>query len=65
MANSPWGIDMLYGIDIHTDSSVMTILNQYEVGGLEVLKDNEWLQVKPIPDTLIVNLGDMMQVRLN
>jgi isopenicillin N synthase-like dioxygenase len=56
MANSAWGID------VHTDSSVLTILNQYEVGGLEVLKDNQWLQVKPIPDELIVNLGDMMQV---
>ncbi|KAJ6302750.1 hypothetical protein OIU77_016773 [Salix suchowensis] len=26
-----------------------------------VLKDDNWLQVKPIPDTLIFNLGDMMQ----
>ena len=56
MANSAWGIE------VHTDSSVLTILNQYEVGGLEILKDDQWLQVKPISGTLIVNLGDMMQV---
>ncbi|KAE8056383.1 hypothetical protein FH972_013161 [Carpinus fangiana] len=59
MANSAWGID------VHTDSSLLTILNQYEVGGLEVLKDDQWLQVKPIPDELIVNLGDMMQAISN
>ncbi|KAE8056384.1 hypothetical protein FH972_013162 [Carpinus fangiana] len=59
MANSAWGIE------VHTDSSVLTILNQYEVGGLEILKDNQWLQVKPTSDTLIVNLGDMMQAISN
>ncbi|RXI04182.1 hypothetical protein DVH24_038456 [Malus domestica] len=50
-----------WGMDVHTDSSVLSILNQDEVGGLEVLKDNEWFSVNPIPNTLIVNLGDMMQ----
>lgn len=56
MANSAWGLD------VHTDSSVLSILNEYEVGGLEVLKDDEWLQVKSISNTFIANLGDMMQV---
>ena len=51
-----------WGMDVHTDSSVLSILNQDEVGGLEVLKDNHWCTVKPIPNTLVVNLGDMMQV---
>ncbi|XP_068311387.1 gibberellin 2-beta-dioxygenase 8-like [Pyrus communis] len=53
------------GMDVHTDSSVLSILNQDEVGGLEVLKDNEWFSVNPIPNTLIVNLGDMMQAISN
>ncbi|XP_024158798.1 gibberellin 2-beta-dioxygenase 6 [Rosa chinensis] len=50
-----------WGMDVHTDSSVLSILNQDEVGGLEVLKDNQWFTVKPIANTLVVNLGDMMQ----
>ncbi|XP_050368227.1 gibberellin 2-beta-dioxygenase 6-like [Argentina anserina] len=50
-----------WGMDVHTDSSVLSILNQDEVDGLEVLKDNQWFTVKPIPNTLVVNLGDMMQ----
>lgn len=45
----------------HTDSSTVSILNQDEVGGLQVLHDDVWLDVAPVPDTLIVNLGDMMQ----
>lgn len=48
-------------MDVHTDSSVLSILNQDEVGGLEVLKDDHWFTVKPVPNTLVVNLGDMMQ----
>lgn len=51
-----------WGMDVHTDSSVLSILNQDQVGGLEVLKEDQWFTVKPVSNTLIVNLGDMMQV---
>ncbi|BAT88337.1 hypothetical protein VIGAN_05180000 [Vigna angularis var. angularis] len=55
-----------WGMEAHTDSSVMSILNQGdEVGGLQLLKHHQWLNVKPIPDTLVVNLGDMMQAISN
>lgn len=54
--------DQMWGIGAHTDSSLFSIIHQDQVGGLQVYKDNEWLDVKPIQDTLIVNLGDMMQV---
>ncbi|KAG6427855.1 hypothetical protein SASPL_112102 [Salvia splendens] len=50
-----------WGIPDHTDSSVLSIIHQDQVGGLQVLKNNQWLDVGPIHDTLIVNLGDMMQ----
>ena len=51
-----------WGMDVHTDSSVLSILSPDRVGGLQVLKDDQWFTVKPISNTLIVNLGDMMQV---
>ncbi|XP_061374763.1 gibberellin 2-beta-dioxygenase 8-like [Gastrolobium bilobum] len=55
-----------WGMEAHTDSSVLSILNQDdEVSGLQVLKDDQWLTVKPISNTLIVNLGDMMQAISN
>ncbi|MED6193592.1 hypothetical protein PIB30_021068 [Stylosanthes scabra] len=54
--------DVGWGINEHTDSSVLSILSQDDhVSGLEVLKDNKWVTVKPIPNTLIINIGDMMQ----
>ncbi|KAK9280326.1 hypothetical protein L1049_014014 [Liquidambar formosana] len=53
--------DHAWGMDVHTDSSVISILNQDEVGGLQVFKDDKWFPVKPISNTLVVNLGDMMQ----
>jgi isopenicillin N synthase-like dioxygenase len=56
------------GMVPHTDSSVLSILNQDLVGGLQVLRrdgDGEgptrWCRVRPVEGTLVVNLGDMMQ----
>ncbi|XP_031111487.1 gibberellin 2-beta-dioxygenase 6-like isoform X2 [Ipomoea triloba] len=54
-ANRTWGID------VHTDSSLLSILHQDLVGGLQVYKDHQWIQVNPVPNTLIVNIGDMIQ----
>lgn len=52
-----------WGIDTHTDSSVLSIIHQDDVGGLQVYKDHQWIDVNPLPNTLIVNIGDMLQVR--
>ncbi|EOA13597.1 hypothetical protein CARUB_v10026663mg [Capsella rubella] len=49
------------GMEVHTDSSVISILKEDETGGLEVMKGEDWFCVKPVANTLIVNLGDMMQ----
>ncbi|KAH6817519.1 hypothetical protein C2S51_001122 [Perilla frutescens var. frutescens] len=54
-----------WGVSEHTDSSVLSIIHQDQVGGLQVFKNNQWLDVKPIHDSLIVNLGDMMQAMSN
>ncbi|MBA0719781.1 hypothetical protein Golax_007432 [Gossypium laxum] len=53
--------DEAWGMMEHTDSSVLSIVNQDQVGGLEFFKDNEWLLVNPISGTLVVNIGDMLQ----
>lgn len=51
-----------WGMDVHTDSSVISILNQDLVGGLQFYRHGHWHHAHPVPNTLIVNLGDMMQV---
>ncbi|XVF05307.1 hypothetical protein REPUB_Repub05bG0160900 [Reevesia pubescens] len=53
--------DEAWGMIAHTDSSVLSIVDQDQVGGLEIFKDNKWLLVNPIPNTLVVHIGDMMQ----
>ncbi|KAJ0266771.1 DIOX_N domain-containing protein [Hirschfeldia incana] len=49
------------GMEVHTDSTVISILKEDETGGLEIMKGEEWFRIKPVANTLIVNLGDMMQ----
>lgn len=55
-----------YGVQIHTDSGFLTILQDDEsVGGLEVMKKSgEFVAVDPWPNTLLVNLGDIGTVTM-
>ena len=46
----------------HTDFSGFTILRQDDApGGLEVQTRAGWIPVRPIPGTLVVNAGDLIQ----
>lgn len=57
--------DMVLGLKPHSDKSGITVLLQdQEVEGLQIFKNNEWSRVPTIPHALIVNLGDQMEVRL-
>ncbi|KAL2344863.1 hypothetical protein Fmac_006148 [Flemingia macrophylla] len=56
------------GLGRHTDAGALTVLAQDEVvGGLEVKRkaDQEWVRVKPTPNTYIINVGDIIQVWSN
>ncbi|KAL5562506.1 hypothetical protein UlMin_032253 [Ulmus minor] len=55
------------GIGRHKDSGALTVLAQDEVAGLEVKRktDGEWIRVKPIPNSYIINVGDIIQVWSN
>ncbi|XP_050365669.1 uncharacterized protein LOC126784231 [Argentina anserina] len=53
------------GLAPHTDTSIVTILRA-KTSGLQVFKDRVgWIQVKPEPDALIVNLGDFVRILSN
>ncbi|MEO0540865.1 MAG: 2-oxoglutarate and iron-dependent oxygenase domain-containing protein [Cyanobacteria bacterium P01_A01_bin.105] len=46
----------------HTDYGTMTLLWQDAVGGLEVqTRSGLWVAAPPIPDTVVVNVGDALQ----
>ncbi|KAK9063850.1 hypothetical protein SSX86_017722 [Deinandra increscens subsp. villosa] len=56
----------VFGLVPHTDSDFLTILHQDEhVGGLQLMKDSKWVAVKPNPDALVVNIGDLFQAWSN
>jgi isopenicillin N synthase-like dioxygenase len=45
----------------HTDIGAVTLLLQTDVGGLQVLnRDEDWINVPVLPDTFVVNLGDLL-----
>jgi len=50
------------GIGPHIDYGFLTILLQDKVGGLEIKNtNNKWFSVPIIPDTLLINIGHMIQ----
>ena len=53
--------DGLFGSAPHTDYGFITLLAQDEVGGLEVRnKAGEWIAAPSIPDTFVMNVGDIL-----
>lgn len=50
----------------HTDPGVVTLLLQDQTGGLQTQsRTGEWIDVDPIPGTVVVNLADSVQVWTN
>ena len=54
--------DKTLGVIPHSDLSILTILYQDEIGGLQVKQDGTWINILPCSDLLVVNVGDILQV---
>ncbi|KAI8972649.1 Shy11-oxygenase [Pilobolus umbonatus] len=55
-------LDHGLGVGPHKDRGFLTILLQDEIGGLQVQTlEGEWIDAKPIPNTFIVNIGEMFE----
>lgn len=47
---------------VHTDYEFFTLLYQTEAGLQTVDRQGQWLDVPPLPDTLVMNVGDMAEI---
>lgn len=52
-----------HGVGVHKDSGFLTLLLQDENPGLEAqANDNTWHPVDPVPGSLVVNTGELLQL---
>ncbi|XP_060674493.1 protein SRG1-like [Ziziphus jujuba] len=58
--------DKVVGLSPHSDIGTLTILMQEDhVNGLQIRHQGIWVPVNPIPNSLIVNIGDMIEIWSN
>lgn len=51
------------GLTHHEDGNCITLVFQDDTGGLQVRKDGEWIPVVPVEGAIVVNIGDVIQVK--
>ncbi|KAK4369380.1 hypothetical protein RND71_013172 [Anisodus tanguticus] len=58
--------DLIKGLRAHTDAGGIILLFQDDkVSGLQLLKDGNWIDVPPMRHSIVVNLGDQLEVITN
>lgn len=57
--------ELTYGTSKHTDSGFLTVVQQDQIGGLQVFHQDQWVDVPPVPGALIINIADLLQLITN
>ncbi|KAM7520812.1 hypothetical protein LguiB_019774 [Lonicera macranthoides] len=53
------------GLPPHSDHGLLTLLVQNGLDGLQVMHNGKWVPINPLPQSLIVNIGDHMEILSN
>jgi isopenicillin N synthase-like dioxygenase len=57
--------EKVLGFSPHSDGSFFTILTEVNsVNGLQIRRHGAWIPVKPNSKALLVNVGDLLEVRI-
>ncbi|CAI8590587.1 unnamed protein product [Vicia faba] len=58
--------ELIKGLRAHTDAGGIILLFQDDkVSGLQLLKDDQWVDVPPMRHSIVINLGDQLEVITN
>lgn len=57
--------ELTVGLPRHSDNDFLTVLLQDQIGGLQVLHQDHWVDVPPTPGALVLNIGDLLQLLSN
>ncbi|BFG20822.1 hypothetical protein CerSpe_070960 [Prunus speciosa] len=57
--------DRAMGLVPHTDSTLVSIIHQSKICGLQVQEGTGWFRVPPVPGAMVVNVGDLMHILSN
>ncbi|KJU81264.1 hypothetical protein N619_00025 [Ectopseudomonas oleovorans] len=58
--------ELIKGLRAHTDAGGIILLFQDDkVSGLQLLKDGQWIDVPPMHHSIVINLGDQLEVITN
>ncbi|GKE92656.1 1-aminocyclopropane-1-carboxylate oxidase homolog 1-like protein [Tanacetum coccineum] len=56
--------DPTMGIPKHTNVGFLIVVLQNDIGGLQMLHQDQWVYVPLTPDTLVINVRDLLQASL-
>nr|XP_043630546.1 1-aminocyclopropane-1-carboxylate oxidase homolog 1-like [Erigeron canadensis] len=57
--------ELAMGASKHSDFEFLTVLLQDDIGGLQILHQNQWIDVPPTRGALVINIGDLLQMIAN
>lgn len=53
------------GVGAHKDAGLLTLLWQDNTGGLQVETDNGWVDVEPLENAFVINIGEVFELATN
>ncbi|XP_021284391.1 protein DMR6-LIKE OXYGENASE 2-like [Herrania umbratica] len=57
--------ELALGLPPHSDHRLLTLLIQNEIRGLQVQHKGKWINVNPIPNSFLANVGDQIEILSN
>jgi isopenicillin N synthase-like dioxygenase len=54
--------DLAMGLPPHSDHGLLTVVTQNGIGGLQLQRNGKWVNVHALPNSLLVNTSDQLEV---